>query len=84
MASTNNVPLLGHAGNLMMLGVLLDVLYRAATNKFETSRHAEEDSLFSLKAVGRKKKKPEEIEKPMSFANVYILSTTPLKCVVVC
>ena len=83
LASTSSVPLLGHAGNLVLMGVILDVLYRAATNKFESS-HAEEDSLFSLRSVGQKKKKKEKMERPMSFENTFILSTTPLKWVFFC
>lgn len=77
MVSQNTVPLLSRAGNLVLLGVICDVLWRAANNNFESSKTTttEDDMVFYSKKT-KKKKKP---EKPLPFEEVYILSLTPLK-----
>ena len=87
MATKSSGSLLSHLGNLVLLVVLVDVLWRAASNKFDSSSSRsgrsgshgdgeEADSLFSVRSSVRE---AERQKNPMPFVEVYALSLAPLK-----
>ena len=74
MCAQSSESLLTILGNLVFWAVVVDVLWRAATNQLGTEKKKQDTTRSRLALPGRKK--------DLSFESVVILRSTPLKLVI--